>query len=517
MRKLTTMREALADPDVLGHALPGDSWLNWRILLIAAVGEPLTDTERMIWRELTGRDHEPDCMVDIWLVIAGRRSGKSRAMAVLGVYLSTLVDWTDTLSVGERGLALLVSPSQRQAQNVLSYAKGIIEASSLLSGTIEGETQSSLTLARGVDLEVQSADWRRARGSTCVLVGLDEAAFLYSGEDSANSDREIVVALKPALATTGGIMMITSSPSAMESIVYDLHKRHAGPQGDSRMLVVQAPTSTLNSKLPRDVIDRAFADDPAAAESEYGGAFRQKVAAFLPRAVVEAAVDKGIGGRCVRIGHRYAAHVDPAGGTGRDSMTLAIAHKLVDPAGREIVIVDALAEITPPFDPDEAVAMFCQILLGQWGIREITVDHYGAAWVPSAFARFGVTATPSPVTTSETYVEALPLFTSRRIRLIDHQRSIDQLCGLRRKVGSAGRDAVDHASNGHDDLAAAICAVARKLSAPEGGCHGWVAFAERELRRLGIDPNRGALTDYDTIRVVRHHGEPEFGFNFPKP
>ena len=40
MKKLATMRDALADPALLGDALPGDSWFGWRTLLIASMGEP---------------------------------------------------------------------------------------------------------------------------------------------------------------------------------------------------------------------------------------------------------------------------------------------------------------------------------------------------------------------------------------------------------------------------------------------------------------------------------------------
>ena len=50
-----TMREALNDSALLGHALPGKSWLRWRVLLIAAVGEALTDSERETFKQLTGR------------------------------------------------------------------------------------------------------------------------------------------------------------------------------------------------------------------------------------------------------------------------------------------------------------------------------------------------------------------------------------------------------------------------------------------------------------------------------
>ena len=36
-----SLRAALEDPELLGTALQGHSWHAWRVLLLAAVGEPL--------------------------------------------------------------------------------------------------------------------------------------------------------------------------------------------------------------------------------------------------------------------------------------------------------------------------------------------------------------------------------------------------------------------------------------------------------------------------------------------
>jgi hypothetical protein len=57
-RPLVTMRKALADSNLLGRALEGDSWRAWRILLIALMGEPLDDAERVTFERLTGRATE---------------------------------------------------------------------------------------------------------------------------------------------------------------------------------------------------------------------------------------------------------------------------------------------------------------------------------------------------------------------------------------------------------------------------------------------------------------------------
>jgi hypothetical protein len=109
MTPFVTMRRALSDTHLLGGALGGDSWLAWRVLLIAAMGEPLTDEERAIFAKLTGREREPGVRIDeLWCVI-GRRGGKSRAIAALLVYLATMVDYCSQLVLGERGVVLCLA------------------------------------------------------------------------------------------------------------------------------------------------------------------------------------------------------------------------------------------------------------------------------------------------------------------------------------------------------------------------------------------------------------------------
>ena len=496
MRKIVTLRQALGDSDLLAHALPGDSWASWRLLLIAAAGEELTPEERETFKILTGgREYKPGVMVDTILVVAGRRSGKSRAMAVLCVYLACLCDWSDVLSLGERGLALFLAPSERQAANVFRYAAAVIDASPALAELVTGRTQETLTLSCQTDLEVQPASWRRSRGGTAIAIVLDESAFFHSSDDSANSDAEIVVALKPSLATTGGPMLLTSSPSTMEGIVYRMHKRHYGSQGDPRVLVVQADTRSLNPKLSQAVIDRAYEDDATAADAEFGGAFRQLSTAFLERSVVEKAVDQ-VDARLVLPGVSYLAFADPAGGTGRDSFTLAIGHKHLD-QGREIAVLDVLLEYRPPFDPDEVVKLAAENLK-QWGIGDVVADAYAAGWPISAFAKHGIGLSHASLSKSEIYVNVVPLFTAGRVRLLNHQRMVDQLCGLKRKVGQGGREIVDHPRNAHDDLANAVCGVLWRLSpgGPVSSAENWLEYYRRLTEAAAAIPNNA----------------PEFGF-----
>jgi hypothetical protein len=487
-----TMRAALTDPTLLADALPGDSWHSWRVLLIAAMGEALEPQERAIYAGLTGgREREPGEMVDTFLTVAGRRSGKSRAMAVACVYLACLCDWSDSLALGERGLALFLAPSEKQAKIVHRYASAIIDRVPLLAGLVTGRTVDTLSLSTGVDLEVQAASARTSRGGTAVVIVLDETAFLHTNEDSANSDTEIVTALKPSLGTTGGPLLITSSPRQMEGVVYRTHKRHFGPQGDARIVVVQADTKTLNPKFSQVVIDRAFEDDATSAAAEYGGEFRVAVSAYLPRAVIEKAVEVGVGGRVALPGIQYLSFVDVAGGSGSDSFAAAVGHKHID-QGREICILDAIFVVPPPFDPD-AATLRCASFLAPWRVSEVVGDAYGGDWPLTAFARNGVRYSKSPLTKSELYLHVLPLFTAGRVKLLDNPRITDQFCNLRRKVGSGGKESVDHVRGSHDDLANSVAGLLWRLSP----IYSSVTVGAVIVMRGDVDPAAGG--DYSNM------------------
>jgi hypothetical protein len=82
-----TMRKALSDPQLLGNVLAGESWRRWRTLLVSLMGEALTDDERVIFKDLTGREREPLERVEEFWGVIGRRGGKSRAAAALVVFL----------------------------------------------------------------------------------------------------------------------------------------------------------------------------------------------------------------------------------------------------------------------------------------------------------------------------------------------------------------------------------------------------------------------------------------------
>jgi hypothetical protein len=249
MMPLIAMRAALAERDLFGELLVGDSWAAWRILLIAICGETLTDDERAVFESLTGRPREPARRIDEAWAICGRRSGKTRAAATLGAYIAALCDHSDVLAPGERATLPILSASLWQAGKALQYLHGAFSTVPALNALVIAETADTISLSNGVDVECRPASFRSIRGSTAVGVIADELAFWRSDETSRNPDREILDAVRPALATTGGPLIVISSPYAMAGQLWAAFKRDFGPGGDPLVLIAKASSRTMNPTL----------------------------------------------------------------------------------------------------------------------------------------------------------------------------------------------------------------------------------------------------------------------------
>ena len=120
---------------------------------------------------------------------------------------------------------------------------------------------------------------------------------------------------------------------------------------------------------------RALAADKAKAGAEYVNIWRDDLADFAPLDVIEADTDKGVYERPPQPDISYKAFCDAAGGTGSDSFTLAIAHRLPD----RTVVLDLVRERKPRFIPAAVVAEFAQILKC-YRIAEVQGDGYAGGF-----------------------------------------------------------------------------------------------------------------------------------------
>ena len=100
-------------------------------------------------------------------------------------------------------------------------------AEAALSAMVIGRTAETIALSNGVDIECRPASYRTIRGVTAVAIVADEVAF-WRTENSLNPDKEILDAARPSLATTGGPLIVISSPYGKRGELWNAFRRDFG-------------------------------------------------------------------------------------------------------------------------------------------------------------------------------------------------------------------------------------------------------------------------------------------------
>lgn len=444
---------AMNDPRLFGSYFHGVTWAPWRAVLKAAYGLPMTDAEIELFRVVAERDPPRRRVRELW-IIAGRRAGKDSIASLILGHSAALFTGRDRLRRGERALCVALACDRDQARILLGYAKSYFTDIPMLCGMVRRETAAGFELVNGVDVSIGTNSFRSVRGRPILCAVLDECAF-YRDETSATPDEETYRALVPGMATLDADAMLVgiSSPYRKSGLLYKKFADHFGEDSED-VLVIRAPSTTLNPTLDPKIIERALREDPVAAAAEWMAEFRDDISGWAGRELIEAAVDRGVAVRPPIDGVAYKSFVDASGGV-KDSYCAAVAH-----TENGVAVLDCVVEIRAPFNAESATSQIADTLRS-YRCSSTSGDRYSAGWVSQAFERHGIRYKHSERDRSALYLNLLPMLSSARVRMLDNSRLVSQFAGLERRTFSNGRDRVDHAPGGSDDLcnaaAGALC------------------------------------------------------------
>lgn len=445
--------------------LTGESWAAWRVVAKVLDAEPLTAEEMPLFEQCTGRSRPPtEPPAEGW-IIKGRRCGGTRFIGACAVRAASR---RYALAPGERAVVALAAADREQARVALGYAtapfrdagelRGLVERRSsweALRALVSRETRWGIDLRTGVSLEVHTNNYGKVRGRTFAFAGGDEASY-WADEDGSNPASEVFAAIRPGLVTLHGQLVVPSTPHARRGPVWDAHARYFG-KDDDRVLIWKAPTRTMNPLIPERIVLDALEQDESVARAEWLAEFRSDLESFVSS---EAIVRVVVAGRTelppAPSECDYCGFVDPSGGSGSDSMTLAVSHGEEPDDGRVIAVLDKVVEVRPPFSPEAVVAEFAETLRA-YDCSEVTGDRYAGEWPREQFRRHGIEYRVSERSKSEIYAAFVPALNSGRVDLLDHPRLLAQLGALERRAGPSGRDTVDHPGRGHDDCCNVAC------------------------------------------------------------
>jgi hypothetical protein len=447
--------EAIKNPKLFG-SLPRfkklETWTSWLVVLKAIFGLPMTGDDLVIFNRPSGRTSPPIGGSKETYLIIGRRGGKSFISALITCFIACFIDFKPFITVGETLAVMCLARDKDQARIVFRYIKAILNHVPALRNMIVDQRADEIELITGVTIMVKASDFGGVRGPTIACVVADEIAFWPS--QGANPDDEVLSAIRPAMATIPDAKLLCISTGyAQVGALYEAHKEHYG-KDDDEVLVWQSDTATMNPTISQKFIDKEIEKDPEAGRAEWLGLFREDVTAAFPMEVIEACITSGRSELPPSPDvQQYFAFVDPSGGR-HDAFTLAIAH--LDYEDR--VILDAIRATRSPFDPSEVVQEYSEFLKS-YGLNIILGDNYGGEWPKAEFAKHGILYELSEKTKSELYLAAIPVFTSRRIGLLDIEKLKTEFRRLERRRGRSGKDTIDHPPRGSDDIANSVAGV----------------------------------------------------------
>lgn len=440
-------------------------------------GLPTSKDEHALVTACTGRDPAKLAAIGAsgfaeCLLLCGRRSGKSKTIALVGAAEAVLSGKEKNLAPGEIGMVAILSPTRFQSRIIHSYMRGVFDSTPMLQREVAEETRDGFKLRNGVEVAIVTGSPQACRGFSVIAAVVDEIAmFGFSEESKVRSDTELVRALRPSLASTQGRLLAVGTPYAAKGYAYNTWKRAYGSDGCD-VLCWNAASLTMNPTLPAAYVQRTIEEDPIAANVEYctaPGLFREDVDSFITRAAVEALVVPGRKELGPRAGVAYAAFADVSGGR-HDDAALAIAHL----EGR-VIVLDCLERYPAPHSPDEVVGQMCGVIRRYGCDNRCLGDAYAAEWTHRAFEERGILYRRASTSAwnegasvknrvakpkSVLYSELLPRLHSAEIELLDNETIVNRLAGLQRRTRSGARDSIDHAPGAHDDLSNCVAGVA---------------------------------------------------------
>lgn len=466
-------------------------WTAWRAFLCALYALPMTSQELAIYQECTGRQRPPSKPArEVWAP-TGRRARKSAIAALIAVFEGGFRDYTPFLAPGERANIPIIGKNKKEAEQISTFVRAILADDSLRHLLQEEPGVEKIRLITRVDLNIIAVSLTAGRSKSNVLALLDEVAFFAT--EGAVPDIEVVRGIKPGMSTIPDAKLFgLSSPWGKRGLLYDNYKAyHASRTNEdgrevydadkeraadrARVLVWKAPTLRMHKTAQLEgEIAQAYEADPISAAAEYGAEFREDTDAFVLERILDAAIRVGRKVLGYVAGRNYFAFVDTSGGSS-DSLALAIAHfepetmigppeptlglvRLEKPevpkfAGR--VILDFTREWPGPFDPEDVTAE-CADSIKAYGLSQCMGDQYAGKWPVSNFHRHGVAFGWSTLSKNDLYREFLPLLNMGQVELLDDPTMKAQFLVLDRKVARGGRETIDHAPGGHDDVANAV-------------------------------------------------------------
>lgn len=402
------------------------------------------------WRETLARYLRSD--VRQLVLRVGRRGGKSSTLCRLAVAVALFGDWQ--IPAGDIGHVVFISARKDEALARLFSIAAILTALGV-PFTPSGD-YIELT-GRPIRFLVLPCTAAAVRGPTAILVVADEVSSWRDADSGANPATEVLAAARPMLATTRGLLILSSSPRGLE----DAHAKAFDLGDTDQQIVAHAPTWIANPTLTEDDT-RDLEPDKRIWSREY---------AAIPQAGALSAFDYDAIDASMPTERptfdRHGARImvlDPSSGR-KDAWTWGYCGYSGDGL-RTRLVFDAVGGLEGRFfeqtSGDEIVDALAEQCRSR-SVRNVHADQRESLMLSSAFGRRGLHYTVHDWT-SGSKIEAVARvrrwFADGTILLPRHEKMRAELLAFEEKISPSGAFTFAARGNGHDDYVSLLLTAA---------------------------------------------------------
>lgn len=410
-------------------------------------------------------------------LIIGRRGGKSTLASIIALYSTFKVNWKPYLKKTPVATVLVMSHSVEFSEEVLDILRNMVEDSPILSRLRDlkkkntqrifhlkipflKEDGQTIEYSR-VRVKVGAASKKTTRGSAICTLLCDEIAFWNLADDAAESDTDILRAVRPALLQFGqeGTIIKLSSPGIKQGILYDEWNKREILERD--FFQFKAPSWVWNTILPKEEFQKEWRSDQDGFDTEYRANFVDSISNFIIPEFVDMCVVKGVNFQVPSDDSKtiYSAAIDAA--FKGDRFAFAITgynEKRVT----TYVVKYWEGSKKKPVQISE-VAAYIRTCCKEYGLSQVTADQYSFQPLRELFLQYGINLVENVFSLPykrKIYFGLKRLIHNHQIDLLDIPLLHKEIKELKVEQTATGQIRIGHPPGGSDDLSDALAVAA---------------------------------------------------------
>jgi len=394
----------------------------------------------------------------------GRRSGKGRISALVGVFEATANAETHLAHVpeGEMPAVAILATSEKQARVIHRFIAAWLRRPGL-SHLIARDTDDGIELTTGMAILTLPCAARSTRGYAVAVLVLDEAAWFVDSEGSPMAAEQVWNALAPAVAQfPEGRILVLSTPRWTTGWFANIVRQAASGKFPD-MRTWWATTADMNPTISRSFLDAERAKDPAMYAREYEARFIAGIGAVFPDALVRGAVTSQQRG--IIAGRVYTVSIDASSGTGKDTFAMVVGSS----EGKRVAVRDVRGWRGSTASPVNHRAVLDEIaaVARAHNNASVILDQWASEPIRQGLVERGLTVRLR-AWTNEGKEEAITvtrqLLHQSLLELPDHAALISELLTLEQRPLPSGRTRYAAPPGAHDDYATALLALTHELT-----------------------------------------------------